>query len=249
MSYADLTLLCGLFFVAATLYTSVGHAGASGYIAAMAIMGVTPTVMKPTALAINIVVATLATARWTGMGRTLEWRALLPLVVGSIPAAYFAGRYQLADQQYRWLVGVMLLAAGLKFLFAPRMEPTQSEMPSTIPWYSGVPVGGFVGALSGLTGTGGGIFLSPLLMLAGRAGVRQVSGLTAPFILANSMAALAGNVQSLNSVPPELPVLVGAALVGAIIGTQMGLRWVSSETLQRLVGVVLLIAAGKFILS
>jgi uncharacterized protein len=249
MSPSDLTLLASLFFIAASLYTSVGHAGASGYIAAMALMGVAPAVMKPTALAINILVAALATARWTGLGRTLEWRALLPLIAGSIPAAYLAGKFQLSDQHYRWLVGALLLAAALKFLLKPRAEPEQVTKPSDIPWYAGVPVGAVVGALSGLTGTGGGIFLTPLLMLSGRAGVRQVSGLTAPFILVNSMAALAGNLQSLEKLPGELPVLIAAALTGAVIGTQAGLKWVTTETLQRLMGVVLLIAAGKFLLS
>jgi uncharacterized protein len=208
-----------------------------------------PQVMKPTALAVNILVAILASARWTSLGRTLEWRALLPLVAGSIPAAYLAGGYQLSDQHYRWLVGALLLAAGLKLLLQPRAEPEQAASPSDIPWYAGVPAGAMVGALSGLTGTGGGIFLTPLLMLSGRAGVRQVSGLTAPFILVNSIAALAGNAQSLEKLPHELPVLIAAALAGAVIGTQLGIRWVTTGTLQRLMGVVLLIAAGKFIFS
>jgi uncharacterized protein len=250
MTAIELTILASMFFVAATLYTSVGHAGASGYVAAMALMGVAPAVMKPTALAINILVAALASLRWTALGRTLEWRALLPLVIGSVPAAYFAGKYQLSDQHYRWLVGAMLLAAGLKFLLKPRDEPTQeASQPSGIPWVAGVPAGGAVGALSGLTGTGGGIFLTPLLMLSGRQGVRQVSGITAPFILLNSIAALAGSLQSLERLPPELPILTAAALAGAVVGTQVGLAWVSNTTLQRLVGVVLLIAAGKFLLS
>ena len=247
MSAFELSILASMFFAAATLYTSVGHAGASGYVAAMALMGVAPLVMKPTALAINILVATLATLRWTSLGRTLDWRAFLPLVAGSIPAAYFAGQYQLSDQHYRWLVGALLLVAGLKFLLKPQAEPEQAAGPSDIPWYAGVPAGGAVGLLSGLTGTGGGIFLTPLLMLSGRAGVRQVSGLTAPFILVNSTAALAGNIQSLQKLPSELPVLICAALAGAVIGTQAGLSWVTTATLQRLVGVVLLIAAAKFL--
>ncbi len=249
MTEFDLTILASLFFIAATLYTSVGHAGASGYIAAMALMSVPAVVMKPTSLAVNILVATLATARWTSLGRTLDWRALLPLVAGSIPAAYFAGKYQLSDQHYRWLVGALLLAAGIKFLLKPGPDPEQGLKPGDISWSAGVPVGAVVGGLSGLTGTGGGIFLSPLLMLSGRAGIRQVSGLTAPFILLNSMAALAGNVQSLQSLPRELPVLMVAALAGAVVGTQVGLKWVTTATLQRLVGVVLLIAAGKFLFS
>ena len=249
MSGLELSILAALIFAAASLYTSVGHAGASGYLAAMALMGVAPVVMKPTALAINILVAGLATARWTRNGRDLEWRSLLPLVITSVPAAFFAGAYQLSDRHYRVLVGVMLLLAGMKFLLQPKAEAEGQPAPSDIPVAAGLAVGAAVGALSGLTGTGGGIFLSPLLLLFGRSGVRQVSGLTAPFILLNSVAALAGNAAALNGLPPELPVLIAAALCGALVGTQVGIKWVSTDTLQRLVGAVLLIAAAKFLFS
>lgn len=250
MTGFELALLAALICVAATLYTSVGHAGASGYLAAMALMGVAPAVMRPTALAINILVASLATARWTGNGRNLEWRSLLPLVIASVPAAFFAGGYPLSDRHYRALVGALLLLAGVKFLLQPKPEAEAvPRKAADIPPAAGLATGAVVGALSGLTGTGGGIFLSPLLLLFGRAGVRQVSGLTAPFILVNSVAALAGNATGLKGLPPELPYLIAAALTGAAIGTQVGIKWVTTGTLQRLLGVVLLIAAGKFLLS
>ncbi|MEQ1715823.1 MAG: sulfite exporter TauE/SafE family protein, partial [Hyphomicrobium sp.] len=195
MDFESLALLCALIFAAALLYTSVGHAGASGYIAAMAIMGLTPAVMKPTALALNILVATLASFRWTRNGRDLAWKALLPLVAGSIPAAFIGGAFQLSDTTYRMLVGLVLLAAGLKFLVQPRtVTQAASDEPIRIPWLAGLVTGVLVGLLSGLTGTGGGIFLTPLLLLLGWSAPRQASGLTAPFILVNSIAALAGNV-------------------------------------------------------
>ena len=250
MTGMELFVLAGLICAAAMLYTSVGHAGASGYLAAMALMGIAPATMRPTALAINILVASLATARWTRLGRDLEWRSLLPLVAASMPAAFIAGAYPLSDRQYRAAVGILLLIAGIKFLWQPKIEtPETTSAAADIPPAAGLATGAFVGMLSGFTGTGGGIFLTPLLLLFGRAGVRQVSGLTAPFILVNSIAALAGNVASLNGLPSELPVLIAAALTGAIIGTQVGIKWVTTDTLQRLVGVVLLIAAAKFLLS
>ena len=102
---------------------------------------------------------------------------------------------------------------------------------------------------SGVSGTGGGIFLTPMLLFFGWAGPRQVAALTAPFILVNSIAGLAGNAAALRQLPPELPILALAALGGALLGTQFGIRWVSSQTLLRLMGVVLLIAAGKFLLT
>jgi uncharacterized protein len=249
MAVLDTALLTGLIFAAAVLYSSVGHAGASGYIAAMVLMGVAPAIIKPTALTLNILVAGLTTARWTRNGKDLAWRGLLPLVLGSIPAAYIGGSYQLTSAQYRLLVGFMLLAAGLKFLLQPKTEKSAELPPIDVPWPSGLITGAVVGLLSGLTGTGGGIFLTPLLLLFGWAGARQASGVTAPFILVNSIAALIGNYRTVASLPAELPFFVTAALAGALLGTQLGINWVSTQTLQRLLGVVLIIAAGKFLLT
>jgi uncharacterized membrane protein YfcA len=249
MSVFDIGLLASMIFAVAALYTSVGHAGASGYLAAMALMGIAPAVMKPTALALNILVAGLATARWTDNGRKLNVYSLLPLVVGSVPAAWLGGAIQLSNENYRLLVGLMLLAAALKFLWQPKLEAGADEDAVNVPWLPGIFVGASVGLLSGLTGTGGGIFLTPMLLLFGWAGARQASTLSAPFILLNSIAALAGNISSVQSLPAEMPILVAAAIAGGVLGTQIGVRWVSTTTLQRLLGAVLLIAAGKFLLS
>jgi uncharacterized protein len=242
----DIVLLSILMFAAATIYTSVGHAGASGYIAAMALFGLTPAVMKPTALTLNILVATLATYRWSGHG-LVGWRVLLPLVVISIPCAFIGGMLQIPAQWYRLLVGVILLLAAAKLVFQPRDVPTSTQVPAHIPLVPGALTGGLVGFLSGLTGTGGGIFLSPLLLFFGWAGPRQASGITVPFILINSLAGLAGNLYALRSLPMELPYFMIAAVLGALVGTQIGIHWVSQRTLQRVLGVVLFIAAVKFI--
>ena len=245
----DTAVLAGLIFGAALLYSSVGHAGASGYIAAMVLMGLAPAVIKPSALTLNILVATLATARWTRNGRDLAWKSLLPLVAGSIPAAFIGGAVQLPMGAYKLLLGLMLLAAGISFLVRPSAAASLDTPQTRVPWTAGLATGAGVGLLSGLSGTGGGIFLSPLLLLFSWANARQASGLVAPFILVNSVAALAGNVAALRSLPGELPLFIVAALAGALAGTQVGIRWVSSETLQRLLGVVLLVAAGKFLLG
>lgn len=249
MNDFDLVLLCVLFLVAATLYTSVGHAGASGYIAAMVLVGLSPDVMKPTALTLNILVASLATARWTDYGRTLAWKSLLPLVVSSVPAAFIGGAYQLTTEQYRLLVGLVLLAAAIRFIWQPNADADAPSIATSVPWLPGLITGAIVGLLSGLTGTGGGIFLTPMLLLLGWAGARQASALTAPFILLNSVAALAGNVAAIQKLPVELPYFILAAISGALIGTQIGTRLISTSTLQRLLGLVLLIASGKFLLN
>lgn len=245
----DLAILASLIFAAAVLYTSVGHAGASGYIAAMALLGIAPEVMKPTALTLNILVAGLASVRWNGNGKDLAWRSLLPLVIGSVPAAFIGGAVVLSTSHYRMLVGAMLLVAGLKLLWQPQTATGTTAGGISVPWTGGIVTGAAVGLLSGLTGTGGGIFLTPLILFFGWAAARQASALTAPFILLNSIAGLSGNLASIKSLPSELPVFVFAAMCGALLGTQIGTRWLSSDTLQRVLGVVLLIAAAKFLLT
>ena len=243
---ADTALLSALIFLAALLYSSVGHAGASGYVAAMALLGTAPAVMKPTALVLNILVASLGTARWHRLS-LVNWKALLPLLIASIPCAFIGGAMNLPVTWYRALVGVLLIAAAIKLIVQPRAPDAAGEQAASIPLAGGLISGGSVGLLSGLTGTGGGIFLSPILLFFGWAGPRQASGITAPFILVNSIAGLAGNLLVLNALPPELPWLAMAAFSGGLIGTQIGIRWASGFQLQRLLGVVLLIAGLKFL--
>jgi uncharacterized membrane protein YfcA len=245
----DIAALAALVFVAATIYSSVGHAGASGYLAAMALFGLPPAVMRPTALTLNVLVACLATVRLR-QANLVRWRPLLPLCSASIPAAFVGGTIQLPGHWYRTLVGTVLLAAAWKLFVDPKdaSRPAASEAP-VIPWWPALVTGLLVGLLSGLTGTGGGIFLSPLLIFFGWSGARQQAGITAPFILVNSIAGLAGNLVSLQRLPAELPYFVVAALLGGVLGTQLGIRWLSVRALQRALAVVLVIAALKFVLS
>ena len=242
----DTAMLSGLIFAAAALYSSVGHAGASGYIASMALFGIAPVVMKPTALTLNILVATLGTLRWHRAG-LVNWRALLPLLAASIPCAFIGGWLQLPALWYRLLVGVVLLAAAAKLLVAPRRQTEAAQRATNVPWSGGLLSGAAVGLLSGLTGTGGGIFLSPILLFLGWAGPRGASGITVPFILFNSIAGLLGNVLVLKSLPAELPYYAVAAVAGGLFGAQYGLQWGSAVILQRLLGAVLVVAGLKFI--
>ena len=249
MSAIEIAALAALIFVAATIYSSVGHAGASGYLAAMALFGLPPAVMRPTALTLNVLVASLATLRLR-RANLVRWRPLVPLCATSIPAAFAGGMIQLPGHWYRTLVGIVLLAAAWRLFFDPRDATRQQAADTTrIPWGPAAATGLLVGLLSGLTGTGGGIFLSPLLIFFGWAGARQQAGITAPFILANSVAGLAGNLVSLQRLPSELPYFVAAALLGGVLGTQLGIRWFSVRTLQRALAVVLVVAALKFVLS
>ncbi len=240
----DPWLLAVLFLAAAALYGSVGHAGASAYLAAMALTGVAPEVMRPTALVLNVLVAGIVTLRFARAGY-LRPMALLPFVAGSVPAAFIGGGLTLPAEVYRPLVGVVLiLAAGRFGMTASRAA---EESPLRAPWPAALVVGVGIGLLAGLTGTGGGIFLTPLLLVAGWAGTRFAAGSSAAFILVNSMAGLAGNLSSVGSLPDALPLWLGAVAVGGIIGSELGSRRLPVPGLRRALAVVLLVAGLKLI--
>ncbi|OYW83577.1 MAG: hypothetical protein B7Z26_00060 [Asticcacaulis sp. 32-58-5] len=249
LSAPDIWMLMALIFGAAAIYSSVGHAGASGYIAAMALFEVDSTTMKPTALILNILVAGFAFYRLYGAG-LVNIRALMPLIMTSVPMAFVGGMIQLPSHWYRSLLGLVLAFAALRLAIKPR-EPKAAQSRKAAPAPPLAPAavtGGVIGALSGLTGTGGGIFLSPVLIFFGWASARQSAGLTAPFILVNSIAGLAGSYKTLECLPALVPYLIVPALLGAALGSHIGIRWLAPVLLQRLLAAVLCIAAAKFVL-
>lgn len=239
-------LLAVLFAAAAILYGSVGHAGASAYLAAMALVGVEPTVMKPTALVLNILVATLVTARFAKAG-FVKPMALLPFLVGSVPAAFVGGAVQLPGELYRPLVGVVLIWAGVRFVALTSQSP--DEFPPRAPWWQSLIAGVVLGVLAGLTGTGGGIFLTPLMVMLGWAGVRYAAGTSAAFVLANSVSGLAGNIGTLGlaTLPAGLPLWLAAVAGGGLIGAELGARRLTPNGVRRALGVVLVVAGLKII--
>jgi uncharacterized protein len=242
----DVILLVA-FFAAAVLYASVGHAGASAYLAAMALVGVAPATMRPTALALNILVASIVTVRFHFAGQ-IRWRAVLPFVVGSIPLAFLGGTLVLPPGVYKPLVGVVLLVAAFRlFITAGRAGATAPPV-SEAPVVAAVGIGGGIGFLSGLVGTGGGIFLTPILLFARWAEARAAAGMSAAFILANSVSGLAGQVASLQALPASLPAWLAAVALGGLVGAELGARRFGTATLRRALAVVLVIAALKLIL-
>jgi uncharacterized membrane protein YfcA len=239
-------ILAGTFFVAAILYASVGHAGASGYLAAMGLLGVAPETMRPTALALNILVASIVTVRFQLAGQ-VHWRSVAPFVVGSIPMAFIGGGLTLPSDLYKPLAGAVLLVAAVRLaMTAGRSGPT--DVPAArVPPLPAITVGAVIGLLSGLVGTGGGIFLTPLLLFAGWAGARTAAGISSAFILANSVAGLLGNVAAVQALPPALPIWLGAVAAGGLIGAELGARRLSTTGLRRALAVVLLVAGLKLI--
>ena len=236
-------LLAAAFLVAAILYSSVGHAGASGYLAAMAFVGVATPTMRPTALVLNLLVASIATIRFARAG-FFSWSLFWPFALGSIPLAFIGGAITLPGHWYRTLVGLVLWAAAVR-LWLDLKIGTKHDPPRLVAVLSGAGIG----LLAGLTGTGGGIFLSPLLLFMRWAETRETGGVAAAFILVNSAAGLAGNPGSLGHLPTQMPLWAGAAVVGGIIGTEFGSRRIGTATFRRVLGVVLLVAGAKLIFS
>jgi len=238
-------ILAAAFLLAAILYGSVGHAGASAYLAAMALVGVAPEVMRPTALVLNILVASIVTFRF-GRAGYVRPLAMLPFLAGSVPAAFLGGALTLPPELYRPLVGVVLLLAA--FRFGMTASRAGDEYPPRAPWVLAVPIGAGIGLLAGLTGTGGGIFLTPVLLIAGWAGTRFAAGTSAAFILANSISGLAGNFGAVGSLPPPIPIWLVAVAIGGVIGSELGSRRLQIPNVRRALAVVLAIAGLKLIL-
>jgi uncharacterized membrane protein YfcA len=238
--------LCVLFALGAALYSSVGHGGASAYIAAMALFGLVPDVMKPTALALNLLVAGFGTWRYARSGLT-NWNLVAAFALTATPAAFIGGGIHLAAIYYKPLVGVLLWAAAARLLWQPKAlaERTTHAPP---PWIS-LPGGAALGLLAGLTGTGGGIFLSPLIILNAWEEPRHTSGVVAAFILLNSIAGLAGNVASVGHLPVQLPLFLAAVAAGALLGTWLGVERLPRPWLLRTLGVVLVVAGTKLLFT
>lgn len=237
-------LLAALFFAAALLYSSVGHAGASAYLAAMVLVGVPVAVMRPTALVLNLFVASIVTVRFAIAGH-LPWRSLVPLAIGSVPAAFLGGIIDLPGEIYRPLVAAVLLVGAWRLATVP--PPVDDADRLGVPWLPGILSGAAIGLLAGLTGTGGGIFLTPLLVLAGWTGTRDAAGLSGSFILVNSIAGLAGLLSGGLSLPPALPVWIGAVAAGGLIGSWLGAARYSIVNLRRALAFVLVLAAAKLV--
>jgi hypothetical protein len=237
-------LLALLFLAAATLYASVGHAGASAYIAAMALLGLAPEVMRPTALVLNLFVAAIVVVRFARAGH-LPWRSLAPLVAGSVPAAFIGGGIDLPGELYRPLVALVLLAGAWRL--ATAASPDDGDDPAGVPIAGGVAAGAAIGLLAGLTGTGGGIFLTPLLVLAAWTGTRDAAGLSGAFIGLNSIAGLAGLATDGFTLPSALPLWVTAVVAGGLIGSWLGAARFSIVRLRRALALVLVLAAAKFV--
>ena len=245
MPVSETLIIAILFFAGAALYASVGHAGASAYLAVMGLYNFAPSVMKPTALALNILVAAVATFKFYRAG-LFSWQLFWPFAVASVPAAFLGGATMLPAQWYKVVVGIVLLFAAA-WMFRSSLKPVTRATHSP-PLWAAIIVGLGIGFLSGLTGVGGGIFLSPLILYMGWAETRATSGVAAPFILVNSIAGLLGHFSSVAQLPPNVPVWGAAVVLGGLLGATYGSRRAPAPVLRRLLALVLVVASVKLIL-
>ncbi|MDP2323723.1 MAG: sulfite exporter TauE/SafE family protein [Gammaproteobacteria bacterium] len=239
-----LWILTAGVFVVATLYSSVGHAGASGYIAVMSLLSVAPQEIRPIALTLNILVASIGTWQFWRAGH-FSWSLFWPFALLSVPAAFAGGYLNLPTQVFKVLVGSVLLFSAAQFLLRPPSESDPRHPPTPV----AVGLGGGLGLLSGLTGTGGGIFLTPLLILTGWARTKSAAAVSAPFILLNSASGLLGNLSATKTFPAFGIALLVAAVVGGSIGSYFGSHRLPHTAIKRLLAVVLCIAGFKLILT
>lgn len=249
MSMLELYLAL-IFFVVAILYSSVGHAGASGYQAAMTLLSFAPEQMRPTALALNILVGSIGLVRFYRAG-LVDIKKVLPFVLASAPCAFFAAKYPIAKEHYTLLLGLFLIVAALAiFKTAFTLSKQESEYVSKpVFWPLAAIIGAAIGVLSGFTGTGGAIFLTPILLFAHWAHTREASGISVAFVFINSLTALAGLRLGGAMFPDALPYWLIAVAAGALVGTQLGIHRLPVRDLRIGLGIVLLIAAGKLLFS
>ena len=244
IEYQDV-FITSLLFLIAILYSSVGHAGASGYLAVMGLVGISTDIMRPTALALNILVAVITTYKFYRSG-SFSWRLFLPLIITSIPMAYIGGRIELPETFYKPLVGIILLFSAWRLMHRARNgKDNEIRNPSTLLLLL---TGAGLGLLSGLTGVGGGVFLSPLLLFLHWAPVKIISGVTAGFVLVNSISGILGVSSTLTQFHPTLPIWLRAVLAGGLIGAEYGSKRLGNTTIQWLLAIVLIIAGIKMVL-
>ncbi|HJZ53966.1 MAG TPA: sulfite exporter TauE/SafE family protein [Gemmataceae bacterium] len=243
--------LAALLFLTAVLYTAAGQAGASGYLAVMAVYGLAPDDMRPAALVLNLVASAVTAARFRSAGH-FDRGLFLPLALGSIPSALIGGFLSLPEAVYRPLLAAVLLAAAVWLAWPKSANRTGSgcedgERARRMPIWARVVSGAAVGLLAGLTGVGGGVFLMPLLLLGRWVGEQEAAGVTAAFILVTSAAGLIGRLAAVPALPDQMPLWIGVVAAGGLIGSTLGSRFLSGLTLRRLLAVVLVIVVGKLL--
>lgn len=236
-------IVYGLFFLVAFLYASVGHGGASGYLALMALMGFSSTVMKPTALLLNVMVSLIAFISFY-RAKHFKSQLLWPLIAASIPFAFLGSIMPVSELLYKKVLGVVLLLSIIRLVWVSSEKPL-SPGPK---WYILFLIGAAIGLVSGMIGMGGGILLSPILLLMGWSNQKQTAAISSIFIFLNSMAGIAGQMKTGFNLSPQIITIIVFVLAGGWLGAYIGAEKLKSKNMKYILAAVLVLAAGKLIL-
>lgn len=245
MDFQIILIASGLFLLIAFLYSSVGHAGASGYLAIMALLSFQIDSIKPVSLVLNIVVSSIATYKFIKAG-CFDKKVFLIFAATSLPMAFIGGYLKVDAYWFKILAGVFLILSGILLLIRQLIKSKDTIREINIPL--SLFIGAVIGLISGLLGVGGGIFLSPIVIMLGYTTIRNASGIAALFILCNSILGLAGHYLSLGNVPFEITYWVVAVTVGGWIGAHYGAKKFNNQVILILLCLVLLSAGVKFLL-
>jgi uncharacterized membrane protein YfcA len=247
LNTSEWSLLLAAVFGVAFFYSSVGHGGATGYLATLALLGIAPASAKVAVLVANVLVASVAWWRFHRAG-FFDWKILLSFAVASIPCAFLGSKVHISPQIYKIILGTVLSVAGMILLFRARWQTDDVAVRKCF-WLLALLVGAVLGFLAGLTGIGGGVFLSPVLYLFRWVKPKTTGGIAAGFIVVNSIAGLAGAGWEKITHAGPLLWLTLPAVVGALLGTHFGARRWSSVTFSRVLAGVLVFAGGKLLLE
>jgi uncharacterized membrane protein YfcA len=240
---SSLILFYALLFAIAFLYASVGHGGASGYLALMALFSFSPAIMKPTALLLNLFVSMVSFIQFY-RGKYFKWKIFLPLIIFSVPMAFIGGMVSVQDHIYKTILGIFLLIPITRFLFFKNTDPKNMRLHNP---YLSLLIGAVIGFLSGMIGIGGGIILSPILLLLKWTNQKQTAAISALFIFVNSLAGLAGQFTKGIQFSSEMISYVVVAFTGGFCGSWLGSLKFPQTVLKNLLACVLLIAVWKLL--
>jgi uncharacterized membrane protein YfcA len=241
----SLILFYILLFLVAFLYSSVGHGGASGYLALMALFSITPDVMKPTALLLNLFVSLTSFIQFY-RGKHFNWKIFLPFAITSVPMAFVGGMINVDDNVYKKILGLLLIIPIVRFLFFGNIKVEEIKKPNFI---LSLIIGAAIGFLSGLIGIGGGIILSPVLLLLKWADMKKTAAISAIFIFVNSLSGLAGQLQKGINFSTDMYAYVVVAFVGGLCGAYFGSLKLNQNFLKYLLAIVLIIASYKLLFT
>lgn len=235
----------GLLFLVAFLYSSVGHGGASGYLALMAIYSVSPDVMKPTALILNLFVSLTSFIQFY-RGKHFKWNIFLPLALASIPMAFAGGLISMDASVYKKILGLLLMIPIIRFLFFSNIRPEELKKTNL---FLSLLIGSSIGFLSGLIGIGGGIILSPVLLLLKWTDQKQSAAISALFIFVNSFSGLAGHLTKGIQFSPDMLSFVAIAFAGGLCGSYLGSLKFNQNILKNTLAIVLMMAGWKLLFT